>query len=107
MKTFICDDCDETGKPIPDSGCGHIDYVLFDGYNFGDRMLESVMFKASIDENDKVVVSTKEDWTKDNYLCGLDVEHWLELAREYVEDLDVAMCPSCQHDIDAQPREVA
>lgn len=45
---FYCRDCDNQGNEIPDSGCGEIPHVLFDGYSFGERMLEGVMFRAFI-----------------------------------------------------------
>ena len=46
MKKFICEGVDEKGNPIKGTGCGELEYVLMDGYTFGDRLLEDVMFQV-------------------------------------------------------------
>ena len=63
------------------SNCGDIPIVYFDGYGFGDRMLEGVMFKVSRDSNgeiDVASVDSVEDWDTDAYLIGLNKEYWME-----------------------------
>jgi len=37
-------------KELTCDSCGKIDYVLFEGYPFGDRMLEDVYFRATPNE---------------------------------------------------------
>ncbi len=101
---FVCNEYDDKGNLIPNSGCGEIDHITFDGYDFGDRQLEQVMFKASI-EDGKVVVNTVDDWSKNSYLKGLNKKHWLKEAKEHQADLDVATCPNCGNDVDAQTME--
>ncbi len=103
MKVFICDDADDSGNPIPDSGCGVIDHVLFEGYDFGDRLLEGVKFKARIDSDGHLTVEAADP--EDDYWKGLNMSHWIGQALDFVRDLDVAECPKCMHEVDAQPRE--
>lgn len=104
MKIYTCEDCDRDGNVIPNTGCGEITHVIFDGYSFGDRMLEGVMFKASLNDNE-VVVDTVEDWNTHPYLIGLNRDHWVKEAERHIKDLDIATCPNCGNDVDAQPKE--
>lgn len=104
-KYFICEDADDKGNPIPNSGCGEIPYVLFEGGQFGERMLEFIMFKMIIKDNE-IAVEPVDDWDTDRYLKQLNKKYWLEQAYEYALKLDCAECPNCKNqDIDAQPRE--
>jgi hypothetical protein len=74
-------------------GCGHIDEFKIDGYPFGDRLLEGVMFtidkygKARIQEEDKA------------YFKRLNEKHWCELAEEHATEADVVQCVKCDCDI--------
>lgn len=110
-KVFICEDIDERGMPIPNSGCGVIDSVIFDGYSFGERMLEGVLFRAYI-ENDEVKVEPvrkNEDkyekivWNNDPYLRQLNEGFWMTKAIDYARRNDVASCCLCGEDVYAQP----
>jgi hypothetical protein len=87
---FWCLKCDKT-----------VDEVNVDGYGFGDRMLEGVMYRVksvngkpvllgilSVDGN---VIDPKDD----AYMHGLNNKHWNELCIEYCEDLDIADCSTC------------
>ncbi len=98
MKKFMCNEADKEGNNIPGTGCGEIDYVLFDGYSFGDRILEGVMFKAYYEDNE-LKVDPVDDWDKDTYLKGLNKEHWMKLALSHAKDLDIAQCPKCGNDV--------
>lgn len=82
--------------------CGVIEYVLFDGYNFGDTLLEGVMFEArfagkdatgAFDYEVKVAAGHEAHWSK------LNAPYWLGQAKEYVPDLDIAECPKCHEDV--------
>jgi len=84
---FFCDNADEKGNSIPDSGCGEIPNVVFDGYAFGDKLLEQVMFKAW-PKDGEVFIDTVEDWDNDAYLKGLNKEHWCSEAKKYHTKLD-------------------
>ena len=74
--------------------CGDLDYVLFDGYGFGDRMLEGVIFKG--------FKSGKVEITEDSksYFEDLNKRKWLKEAKEYLAELDCAQCPTCGDDCD-------
>lgn len=85
MENFKCDDC------------GDLEYVLIDGYGFGDRQLEGVSFVVSIEDGEKKVVVCKDD--KD-YCKTLNMKHWLEEAHKYVNEEDFAECPKCGGDVD-------
>jgi len=59
--------------------------VFFDGYTFGDRLLEDVIFKARI-KNGKVFVEITKDCAE--YFKELNQKKWLKEAKEFVEGLD-------------------
>lgn len=73
--------------------CGVIDYVLIDGYPFGDTLLEGVNFVVK-DENGvpkaSGVVVEQQD-----YFDNLNQKKWLKACEEFCEDLDIAECPKC------------
>lgn len=61
--------------------CGKIDEALFDGYHFGDRTLEGVMFKARKHDDGSCDVELAEgEWQKDPYLSKLDEKYWMAQA---------------------------
>ena len=105
MKVFLCDDVDERGNPILNSGCGVIDHIVFDGYDFGERTLEGVKFKAQLNAKYEVEISTVDDWITNSYLCGLNREHWTKAAKDYRDDLEVAESPYCGNEIAAHQQE--
>lgn len=104
MLKFICEDVDENGNAVTGTGCGEIDHVLFDGYGFGDRTLEGVTFKAFIRDG-KIAVDSVEDWDNCPYLSTLNKKHWMDEALDYAKNNDIADCPKCGNQIDAQPTE--
>lgn len=77
--------------------CGKIDHVLVDGYTFGDRILEGVMFEVR-DKNGKpdAIGVTKECL---DYFNDLNTKKWLKACQGYCEDLDIAQCPKCGYDV--------
>ena len=81
-KTFKCDKC------------GDIDHVLIDGYPFGDRLLEGVMFEIRFAKGAK---KYKAAITKDarEYFSTLNEKMWLKQAEEHAEGEDNASCPKC------------
>lgn len=101
---FSCEDTDWLGNGVPGTGCGEISHVLFDGYSFGDRLLEGVMFKAFIKEN-AIAVDSVDEWETDPYLIGLNKEHWMEEALDFAKKNDIAECPNCGLEVGAQPRD--
>lgn len=98
MRKFVCDTC------------GEIPHVVFDGYPFGDRVLEGVKFYAFVnalseDETDRLFVRSAEVWETDRYLRKLNKEHWMPLALAYAMRNDIAECPRCHDEVSAQPVE--
>lgn len=78
--------------------CGNIDHVLVDGYDFGDRVMEGVMFKVE-DKDGKphaigVIDSCKE------YFEDFNKDTWLRRCEAFCEDLDIAECPNCGGDVE-------
>jgi hypothetical protein len=104
-KPFVCDCYKGEGKKKGD--CGPIDFVIIDGYDIGDRVLEGVMFKVWCENEevkiapvDKVKGEYKEiSWEEDNYLCTLNKECWMKSAIRYAKRLDIAYCPKCGIDV--------
>lgn len=77
--------------------CGELDHVLFDGYAFGDRMLEGVMFQARLEgEEDFVVVFAPGN---EHYTKKLNTDYWLAAAKVHAAELDIAVCPKCNDDV--------
>lgn len=98
MPKFICNDIDEQGNDIPGTGCGEIDHIIFNGYSFGDRMLEGVMFKAWY-EGDELRVTSVEEWDESPYLRQLNKDYWMGCALAHAKQLDVAQCPNCGNEV--------
>lgn len=84
-KNFYCERCEEN-KP----------FKIFDGYWFGDRLLEDVFFKLYPDGK----IETQDDWTK-GYFKGLNYEFWLLEAKKSSTNEDlICLCPDCKELID-------
>lgn len=63
-----------------------VNKALEDGYRYGDRFLEGVMFIVSIDDKGKVCVEPTEDAR--SYLEGefCDCDKWSNLIKESLEE---------------------
>jgi len=82
------------------TGCGkEVDHLMVNGYGFGDRTLEGVMFTVKKDENGKIFCS---DYPKDRYTKGLNMEHWVKRCNDYCDGLDIGTCPECGYDVDIE-----
>ena len=75
------------------AGCGEHDEFKIDGYSFGDRLLEGVMF--TIDKYGKARIQEEDE----GYFAGLNKEHWCTLAEESAAQADIVECPKCSCDI--------
>lgn len=89
MKTIKCPNCGHTMKE-----------VIFNGYQFGDRLLEGVMFIATLQEDGslKVMGVTKESKP---YFDKLN-PNWLDIAQKFIDSMfeDVfAGCSNCKYDL--------
>ena len=76
------------------ANCGKLEYVWLDGYAFGDKILEDVMFRVY--DKDNVIIDEIYD---DDYWEGLNKAKWLkdaqESARQCLEDGEGLTCPNC------------
>lgn len=72
-----------------DSQGGKYQVAYFSGYNFGDRQLEGVNFKAELLPDGHLEVSTVMDWNTDRYLRTLNVGYWMPLALGFAERNDL------------------
>jgi hypothetical protein len=83
------------------SSCGHqFDELLIDGYSFGDRLLEGVMFTVRVKKGNPKVVGV--DASSQAYFSQLNQSMWLKEAQAYMEgnwDDVLGACPKCREDI--------
>jgi hypothetical protein len=61
--------------------------AFFDGYNFGDRLLEGCKFCARIEEDGTMTITVCESCK--GYLAGLDAKKWLREALQYAQQCDI------------------
>lgn len=61
--------------------------AYFNGYNFGDRLLEGVIFKATIQNDGTMKVEVTP--ASADYLRGLNAKKWLKEALEYAQGNDL------------------
>jgi hypothetical protein len=87
MRHFQCDKC------------GSVNKAKLDGYLFGDRLLEGVMFEITIDANGKMSADTPDPHDKE-YMDDLNVAKWNRAAVETAEDYDIFECSSCGNECD-------
>jgi predicted RNA-binding Zn-ribbon protein involved in translation (DUF1610 family) len=71
--------------------CGKVDEGRFDGYWFGDRQLEGIMFIAKKNDDGTCKVRAEDD----KYLATLNKKYWLKMAKEFAEDNDIFICLKC------------
>lgn len=78
--------------------CGKIDEAEFDGYPFGDRLLEGVKFVAKKHDDGTCEVRPKssDDTT---YLQSLNTKRWMKEAKTFAESNDIFICPVCGSDV--------
>ena len=72
---------DEDDKPLPDGT-----FFYIDGYQFGDRVLEGVKFKASLEKKGTVLIVHGSD--SDAYLSDLNAPMWMDSAWDYLSTTD-------------------
>jgi len=78
--------------------CGKIDYVLVDGYAFGDRILEGVMFEVKDTNGKPDVLGVTKDCV--DYFNDLNSRKWLKACQEFCEGEDIGQCPKCGGDVE-------
>lgn len=82
---------------------GLIDHALFDGYNFGDTLLEGLLFQVRAREDRSYEVNVAPNG--ESYFRYLNEELWLKRAKKYVATTDFGRCsnPGCHEDVALQP----
>lgn len=78
--------------------CGDIDHVLVDGYRFGERLMEGVMFKVEDKDGKPHAIGVTDD-CKD-YFEDFNKDKWLRDCEASCENDDVGTCPKCGDDVD-------
>jgi len=69
-------------KIIDDSTYEEVDELYLDGYGFGDRLLEGLVVKVTLnDEGTELQITA--DWPK-----GIDSEYWIPQALSHLKDID-------------------
>lgn len=61
--------------------------AYFNGYNFGDRLLEGVMFKAIVNDEGDLRVEITDNCKK--YFENLNKKKWLGEALDYAKNNDI------------------
>ncbi len=87
------------------SNAGPVKSALLDGYSFGDRILEGVIFRVTIDENGEVQV--KEEEPDHPYNEVLNMKKWLKKAKIFAEEADVLSHPDRPHEEDVWIEDTA
>jgi hypothetical protein len=87
MKTF-------NASKIVCPDCGEVDHALVNGYAFGDRLLEGVMFKITISQRGIVMAESADDDSRE-YLKDLSANKWTREAVRYAIGCDSLECPTC------------
>lgn len=87
---FVCDKC------------GEVKVATFDGYPFGDRLLEGVKFDAVLNDEGEVSVSVRPE--AEAYFADLNQKKWLAEAKRFIEGTDVVNCGVCGEECGVQPK---
>jgi len=76
---------------LPCEKCGPIEFVIVNGYDIADRLLEGVMFKVFADG--------RVEYDKNSYTNGLNMKKWSKEAANFsMYGMDVANCPKCEEE---------
>ena len=73
-----------------------VEYAYVNGYDFGDRLLEGVLFKIIIENNEFKAVDV-EPGAKE-YFSQLNQKKWLKEATDFAKQLDVFIAPDGKSD---------
>ena len=82
-----------TEKTFNCEKCGDIPMALLDGYHFGDRILEGVMFEITITDNNTITAKAQKESA--DYMATLNESKWNNAAVECAKSYDVFVCPTC------------
>ena len=84
---FNCDLCEK-----------ELEFVLLNGYDVGDRLLEGVIFKISKKKNGKYKAElyNEDDWA---YCNRLNMKMFFKDMGGWAGETDIAECPNCGWDV--------
>jgi len=77
--------------------CGEIPFVTVDGYWFGDRLLEGVLFK--VEDKDGKPHALGVTRQSRAYFEDLNEAKWLKACEDFCLNEDVAYCPNCEDEV--------
>jgi hypothetical protein len=78
--------------------CGEVDTILIDGYNFGDRLLEGVMFRVKY-VRDKLTATIEPESVE--YMKRLNKKKWIKECLDFIESADEfsGQCSVCGSEV--------
>jgi len=82
-----------------------LNFVYVHGYDFGDRLMEGVMFKVEVVDGKGVCVGLHPD--SEPYMAQFNWEHWKKRCEEHCVNIDIAQCPHCGEDVLVEDEETA
>lgn len=77
--------------------CGEVEYVIIDGYGYGDRLLEGVTFEVRRDDDGKFHAQV-EEFSRD-YFAQFNQAMYLEKIEQGMETEEFAICPQCGEEV--------
>jgi predicted RNA-binding Zn-ribbon protein involved in translation (DUF1610 family) len=84
--------------------CGDVDAVLVDGYSFGDRLLEGVIFRVTRNSQGGLKAVVEPEFA--DYMGKMNAKKWIKECIRYVEEHEddcAGQCPKCGDDIYLKP----
>ena len=88
---FKCEDCDD------------VKYLLIDGYNFADRLLEGITFEIRTlpdsEQTSEKKYSVKVIDDDKDYFYQFNESMWLERTLEFAHETDNGICPKCEVEV--------
>lgn len=93
MRSLFCDNkCNKDLK-----------FVYVHGYDFGDRLMEDVMFKVEVVDGKGLCTGLHPD--AEPYMIQFNWDYWKKKCEEHCENIDIAICPFCGEDILVEDEE--
>ena len=80
-----------------------LEFVYVDGYSFGDRLMEGVMFSVKAIEGKPNCFGCRKEY--ELYMKQFNWDHWKKQCEDYCDDLDIATCPICGNDVVVEDEE--
>jgi len=94
MRKLFCDN--ECNKKL--------EFVYVHGYDFGDRLMEDVLFKVEVIDGKGVCIGLHPD--SEPYMAQFNWEHWKQRCEMYCVNIDIAQCPHCKEDVLVEDEDI-